>query len=65
MMPSHPCTGRRGTGDPGVVQALLAAGTELEARNSACPTPWNLAQENEALQGTDAYWRLNEARFNQ
>ena len=25
--------------------------------------PWDYAKENEALKGTDAYWRLNELRF--
>ena len=34
------------------------------ARNAVGKTPWDSAQENEALKGTDAYWRLNEARFN-
>ena len=34
------------------------------ARNANGETPWDLAQENEALRESDAYWRLNDARFN-
>ena len=33
------------------------------ARNAAGETPWDLAKGNKALKGSDAYWRLNEARF--
>ena len=33
------------------------------ARNAAGNTPWDLAEANEPLQGTDGYWRLNDARF--
>ena len=44
-------------------QALLDAGANAMARNAAGETPWDLAQANEALQGTDGYWRLNDARF--
>ena len=46
------------------IEALLAAGADAAARNAAGKTPWDLAQENEALKGSDAYWRLNDARFN-
>ena len=46
------------------IDALLAAGADATARNAAGQTPWDLAQENDALRGADAYWRLNDARFN-
>ena len=46
-----------------VIEALLEAGANPVARNNARETPWDLAQENEALKGSDAYWRLNDARF--
>ena len=52
---------RRHAGD--VIEALLEGGANPNARNSAGRTPWDLAQENDELQGTDAYWRLNDARF--
>ena len=46
------------------IEALLDAGADAATRNAAGKTPWDLAQENEALKGSDAYWRLNDARFN-
>ena len=58
---------RIGDDDPhagDAIEALLAAGADPTARNAAGQTPWDLAQENEALRGSDAYWRLNDARFN-
>ena len=48
---------------PAVVEALLAAGADATARDGEGQTPWDLAQENEELKGSDAYWRLNDARF--
>ena len=48
--------------NPAVIEALLDAGANAAARNAAGQTPWDLAQENEALKGSDAYWRLNDAR---
>ena len=33
-------------------------------RNHEGKAAWDLAHENEHLRGTDAYWRLNDARFN-
>ena len=46
------------------IEALLDGGADPTARNAAGKTPWDFAQENKALKGSDAYWRLNEARFN-
>ena len=48
--------------NPAVIEALLDAGANAAARNAAGQTPWDLAQENEALKGSDAYRRLNDAR---
>ena len=45
------------------VATLLDLGASPSARNGKGRTPWDLAQENEALKGTNAYWRLNDARF--
>lgn len=45
------------------ISALLDLGANPVARNGKGRTPWDLAEENEALKGTDAYWQLNDARF--
>lgn len=49
--------------NPAVIEALLAVGADPMARNAQGKTPWDLAQGNEVLKGSDAYQRLNEARF--
>ncbi|MDE0099564.1 MAG: ankyrin repeat domain-containing protein [Truepera sp.] len=46
--------------NPAVIEALLEAGADASARDSEGKTPWDYAQENEALRGTDAWWRLRE-----
>jgi len=51
------------TDNPAVVMVLLAAGADAVAHNAWRETPWDYAQENDTLKGTDAYWLLNEARF--
>ena len=49
--------------NPEVITALLDAGADGTAVNKDGKTPFDLAKDNEALAGTDAYWALNDARF--
>ncbi|MCY4354825.1 MAG: ankyrin repeat domain-containing protein [Truepera sp.] len=53
----------RFSSSPGVIAALLDAGADAAARDDDGKIPWDYAREREGLQGTDAYWRLNEGRF--
>jgi len=53
----------RGHGNPDVLSVLLDAGADGTARNSAGQTAFDLAGGNDAIRGTDVYWRLNDARF--
>ena len=46
-----------------VATALLEAGANPKARNSGGAMPFDWAENNEQLKGTDAYWKLNDARF--
>ena len=46
-----------------VVQLLLDAGADATATNEDGETAWDLIQENEALEGSPAYWALNDLRF--
>ena len=48
---------------PSVVEALIESGTDIAARDADGRTPFDYAKDNEALRGTEVYWRLNEARF--
>ena len=45
------------------IQALLAAGANGKAKDKEGKTPWDLAQENENLEGTKGYWALNDAQY--
>ena len=49
--------------NPEVVLALLDAGADATAKNGEKETAWDLIQDNEALRGTKAYWRLNDLRY--
>ena len=53
---------RRNT-PPAVVALLLDRGADATLRDNNNKLPADYAQENEQLQGTDVYWRLNDARF--
>ena len=48
---------------PSVMAALLAAGADPAARDKAGKTPWDYAERNAALKGTDVYRRLSEERL--
>ena len=50
-------------GNPELITVLLSAGADGTAVNEDDETPLDLAKENEALAGTDAYWALNDARY--
>ena len=52
------------SGTPANIQALLDANADAKAKNKEGKTPWDLAQENEKLKGTKAYWALNDAHYN-
>ena len=45
------------------LHVLLEAGADATAKNGEKETAWDLIQDNEALKGTKAYWRLNELRY--
>ena len=49
--------------NPAVVALLLDRGADATLRDKDGKVPVEIAAENEALQGTDVYWRLNDARF--
>jgi ankyrin repeat protein len=49
--------------NPEVLQVLLDAGADATAKNEEKETAWDLIQDNEALKGTKAYWRLNELGY--
>ena len=50
-----------GTGE--AVTALLEAGADPNARDNDGKLPFYYAEDNDQLKGTDAYWKLNDARF--
>ena len=49
--------------NPDVVRTLLDAGADGAAKDGRGRTAFDYASDNEALRGTDVYWRLNDARF--
>ena len=46
-----------------VAAALLDAGADPAARDAEGRIPWDHIQDDSPLKGSDAYWRLSEARF--
>jgi ankyrin repeat protein len=50
----------RNNSNPSVVLTLLEAGADAKLRNSKGNRAIDIAATNEALKGTDAYWRLND-----
>ncbi len=53
----------RNSKNPKVIEVLLNAGADPKVKDESGSIPWDYATKNSALKGTDAYWRLNEARF--
>ncbi len=49
--------------NPSAITALIEGGVDPGARDKDGKLPFDYAQDNEALKGTDAYRLLNEARF--
>ena len=45
------------------IRAALDAGADATAKDEWGKTAWDLIQDNEALKGSKAYWRLNDLRF--
>jgi ankyrin repeat protein len=52
------------SGRADVVEFLLSAGANPKAKNRDGETLFDLVRRSSALKGTDAYWLLNEARYN-
>ncbi len=62
--PLHTAVGYRYYSDiPAIVEMLLDAGADPKTKDGSGKTPWDLAQKNSALKGTNAYWRLNDGQF--
>ena len=51
------------TDSPAVITALMKARANGATTNDDGETPFDLAKENDAIKGSDAYWALNDARF--
>lgn len=49
--------------NPAVVDVLLSHGADASLRDSSRKTAFDYAKENNALKGTEVYWKLNDARF--
>ena len=48
---------------PDIITALLEAGASGSAKDEDGKTPFDLAEENELVKGTAAYWALNDAQY--
>ena len=49
--------------NPSVIAALIEGGADPGAWDDDGFTPFDYAKDNDVLKGTDAYWLLNEGRF--
>ena len=49
--------------NPDVIATLLNAGADGTIKSSEGKTAFDYAQQNQKLEGTKAYWDLNNARF--
>ena len=61
--PLHLAAASRNWGAEIAITILLDAGANATLKNAQDQTPWDLARGDERLKQTDAYWRLNDARF--
>jgi len=52
-----------GTTNPEVLSVLLESGADAKATDGTGKTAYDNVEKNERLKGTDAYWKLNDARF--
>ena len=59
----HRAMGRFIDEAPQIVEALIAAGADVRARNGQGQLAIDMIADNSPLQGTDAYWQVNEGRF--
>ena len=48
---------------PNVVMALLDAGADAKIEDHKGRTAYDIAVDNSRLTGSNAFWRLNDARF--
>ena len=53
------------SGYPTAITALLDGGADPNARDENGKTALELIKEDSPIYGTDAYWRLNDAKYNQ
>ena len=49
--------------NPAVVTTLLDAGADPKARAKYGVTAWDMVQQNDKLEDTDVYWRLNALHY--
>ena len=49
---------------PANIQVLLDAGADASLVNNDGETALDIARGNDAIKGTDAYWRLNDLSYN-
>ena len=49
--------------NPSVIAVLLDAGADPKVLDNDGKLPFDYAEDNEKIKGTNAYWKLNDARF--
>ena len=60
-----PLHGAARSGRPEAITALLDAGAHPNAKDNDGDTALDWITEDSPIHGTDAYWRLNDAKYNQ
>ena len=61
----HLAAASRSPHAPAAIAALMDLGADTRRLNARGETAWNVAAENEDVRQSEAYWRLNDARFAQ